>query len=224
MVHERFRTTAIVVIALASAAVLPRLPAAPPGWPLPGWGQRLLLAFFLPVTANVLCLLFTRLLRFDARQRDVRRLRPAYETVLDVGVAFILGLHLVLLATLLGAGVWISTLPPLFVGAALVVVGNVLPRLRPNPALGVHTPWTVRSERVWARTHRVSGYLLVVWGLAVMTSAGLAPGLLPGLVLYGAAGLGVGVAALSYWIWRSSLGPPAAADPARDVGKLSKTS
>ena len=40
-----------------------------------------------------------------------------------------------------------------------------MPRARPNWWFGIRTPWTLSNDRVWERTHRVGGYLLVAVGI-----------------------------------------------------------
>jgi len=49
--------------------------------------------------------------------------------------------------------------------AMLLAMGNFLPRVRPNYFAGVRTPWTLASETVWRRTHRLAGKLFVIGGL-----------------------------------------------------------
>ena len=51
----------------------------------------------------------------------------------------------------------------------LGLCGNVFPALKRNRYFGIRTPWTVRDDRVWERTHRVFGHLLV--GLALVLVA-----------------------------------------------------
>jgi uncharacterized membrane protein len=80
----------------------------------------------------------------------------------------------------------------LLCGACLfiVVFGNLMGKLRRNFYLGVRTPWTLASERVWNRTHRfaarisvVAGLLglalsiggLYLWAVLALLVAGLAP-------------------------------------------------
>ena len=47
------------------------------------------------------------------------------------------------------------------VGTLLVVLGGVMGRRRPNWTTGIRTPWTLADERVWDKTHRVAGRLMV---------------------------------------------------------------
>jgi uncharacterized membrane protein len=72
-----------------------------------------------------------------------------------------------------------------------VAVGNLLPRTRPNLALGIRTARTLSDRRLWMLTHRVGGYVVVAVGIAT-TFSGLFLArtnmpVLPGLVGLGGA-------------------------------------
>jgi uncharacterized membrane protein len=45
-------------------------------------------------------------------------------------------------------------------------MGNVLGKVRRNFWVGVRTPWTLASERVWNDTHRLAARLFVVAAVA----------------------------------------------------------
>lgn len=59
------------------------------------------------------------------------------------------------------------------VGVLLLVVGNYMGKLRKNFFIGIRTPWTLASDEVWAKTHRLGGWTFVFAGL-VMILSGLA--------------------------------------------------
>jgi uncharacterized membrane protein len=46
-----------------------------------------------------------------------------------------------------------------------ILIGNVMGKLRRNFYLGVRTPWTLASERVWNATHRFAARIMVASGL-----------------------------------------------------------
>lgn len=197
MSHERFRAVLIAVALAASAAVVAFLPAGlPPAFGVPlgaaAWLSRVVDAFFLPLAAAAVCLIFRRLANAGPARASVDRFRGTFELVLDASVGLVIALHATLLATLLvGVKPSLGLVPPLAVGIVLVVIGNALPRVRPNDVIGVTTAWAKRSERAWARTHRVAGYLVVALGLAVIVSTFLVRDHLGSLV-----GIGVGATAL----------------------------
>ncbi len=51
------------------------------------------------------------------------------------------------------------------VGLLLAGIGNYITTLKPNWFVGIRTPWTLESETVWRRTHRLGGRLMVAGGL-----------------------------------------------------------
>jgi uncharacterized membrane protein len=60
-------------------------------------------------------------------------------------------------------------------GLLLIILGNFMPKMRQNRVMGVRTPWTLRDERVWDRTHNVSGPLFMLGGAALIVATFLVP-------------------------------------------------
>ncbi|HPA53375.1 MAG TPA: SdpI family protein [Thermoanaerobaculia bacterium] len=61
------------------------------------------------------------------------------------------------------------------VAVFFVVFGNSMAKLRHNWFVGIRTPWTIASEEVWTRTHRLAAPIWVTGGLVQLVGA-----LLPG--------------------------------------------
>lgn len=55
----------------------------------------------------------------------------------------------------------------ILVGLSLlfVLIGNLLPKTKPNPYVGIRVPWTLNHPEVWYKTHRVGGMAMTAWGL-----------------------------------------------------------
>jgi uncharacterized membrane protein len=84
------------------------------------------------------------------------------------------------------------------------LLGNRLGKVQRNFWMGVRTPWTLASEAVWIRTHRLTAWLWVPGGvlLAVLGFAG--PSLVPMtacVVLWMAGLLLMGLAPVVYSLW-----------------------
>lgn len=93
------------------------------------------------------------------------------------------GAHVIVLLVYTGLTIWtlinaweqtenIYTLSPLatqifsiLLNIGLMIVGNYLPKCKPNLLLGIRTPWTLKSEQVWYQTHRFGGWFFVIGGL-----------------------------------------------------------
>jgi len=61
----------------------------------------------------------------------------------------------------------------LLLGLIFVLVGNYLPKCKPNRTIGIKIKWTFESEANWVATHRLAGRLWVAGGLLFMACAWL---------------------------------------------------
>ena len=139
----------------------------------------------------------------DRREPNYARFGDAYDTIVAAALLLILATHGIVLALALGHRVAVSRLVPALVGALFVVIGNVMPRMRPNWWFGVRTPWTLSNDRVWARTHRLAGFSMTAAGLVTIASALVLPARLGLPVLIAAiVAAALGPAVYSYLTWK----------------------
>ena len=170
----------VAVAVIASAVVYPDLPVTvPTHWDMlgrpNGWGSRVWGAWVLPVVMLLLSGLMRVLPRIDPRGANYAKFGGAFEAIIISILLYMLGLHLIILRASLGYPVAMERVLPIGIGILLVLIGNLLPRARPNWFIGIRTPWTLSSDRVWEKTHRVGGRAFVAGGLAILIAALVAP-------------------------------------------------
>ncbi len=173
MSHSRFRAAILVAAFVLAVVVFVQLSAAASSEPITLY-QRVVVAFFLPAAALGISALIRRLSGEEPFRENYARFRGTFELLLDLTVVLIIGLQLTLQAWIIlfhrsGRAPRLWFIPTTLIGLALIITGNVLPRLRPNSTMGIRTPWALRDERTWNRVHRAGGYLLVLFGLALLT-------------------------------------------------------
>ncbi|HEY0197640.1 MAG TPA: SdpI family protein [Rhodanobacter sp.] len=83
----------------------------------------------------------------------------------------ILVLGLAMLFNGAGYAMPMPMLAMLAAGAIFMVIGNYMGKLRRNFFIGIRTPWTLSSDAVWERTHRIGGWLFLLAGLVAMLSS-----------------------------------------------------
>ncbi len=196
---------------LFSAIVYPWLPPrVPVHWnargEIDGWASRIVGALALPTMMVVVWALMRWLPSLDPNRTNDPTFRGAYNVVVTTTIAMLAALHVAVLGTALGWPVRIDTAVALGTGALMVVAGILMPRTPPNALFGVRTPWTLSSERVWERTHRVAGYTFVLTGLVVGASTVLVPEWTIVVLLVAATAAAVGLIAYSYVAWRQETG------------------
>ena len=60
-------------------------------------------------------------------------------------------------------------------GLLLLVIGNYLGKVTRNFFVGIRTPWTLASDEVWLRTHRIGGWLFVAGGAVILIAGFIGP-------------------------------------------------
>jgi uncharacterized membrane protein len=181
-----------------------------------GWSSKTMLVLVFPVVGFLLGLLFMALPKIDPRKREVAQHAPTYWSIVNIVLVFLAAIQVMLVGYNLGWPIDIPMLVPVGVGVLLLLIGNLMPRMRPNWVMGIRTPWTLSSEQVWRKTHRLGGYCFMAMGL-MMVAAGFVgtPATLPYFV-----GVIVVIALVpvvySFFAWRSEQEATSTSPPTRE--------
>jgi uncharacterized membrane protein len=130
-----------------------------------------LIAGLLPTLAAVMAVSVTAIWKRDLIRDPEEAFAPTYNAILFAVVAFVIGMHLLVMGALTGAlppSVWFARGTIVLFGLVVMRVGDLLPRTRPNLALGIGTPRTLADRRVWMLTHRTAGHLSVLLGVIIV--------------------------------------------------------
>ena len=132
------------------------------------WG-----VFMMPLVSLGLFLLFLVIPNIDPNKANIAEFRESFNLFIGLFVVFMLYIHGLTLAWNLGyTGFKMSTsmLPAL--GLLFIFIGFMLRRAKRNFFIGIRTPWTLSSDTVWEKTHRIgavlfmgSGVLAIIGGL-----------------------------------------------------------
>lgn len=186
----------VVVVAgyaLGALALYSGLPQEiPPSWSVPGrgtlWLGAPMVAFLLPTAVAVTDALLRGLsVRHRVDETSVVHVLAIYDAIMLRFMVFVVGVHATVLAGLLGmlrGQEWAAQIVPLMLGFTIISIGNLLPRTRPNLAIGIRTRRTLSDRALWIRVHRSAGYIVVACGAVIVFSAIAVPRPLgPGMVL-----------------------------------------
>jgi uncharacterized membrane protein len=80
-------------------------------------------------------------------------------------VGLMCGLAVLVLLEAIGKDVRINEMVFAGVGLLFIVLGNYMGKVRKNFFIGIRTPWTLASDEVWSRTHRLGGKVFILIGL-----------------------------------------------------------
>jgi len=133
--------------------------------------DQLIVLFLLPITASVIYSLIGSLQRRKLPQQENGSADRAIQGIVFWVVLFLMGVHTLMLAVLFSVEwvqPWAKRGVVMLLGVTLVGIGNLLPRTRPNMALGIRTARTLSDRQLWMLTHRMSGYATVAVGVVTL--------------------------------------------------------
>ncbi|OUO61740.1 hypothetical protein B5F74_03730 [Collinsella sp. An271] len=203
---------AVLVNFATYIALLPAMPdQLPSHWGVDGvddWNSKEASLAMAALPAIMLAVLFI-VPRIDPKGRNFERFSGIYRTFVTVLTLFMIAISwagpLTVWGYLSTDGAVLNTLLFGFFGLLFIGLGNYLPRVKPNYTFGIRTPWTLASEEVWRRTHRASGPVFVVAGIATFIAAlfaSIAPAIAIGVMLVTVLGATAFAGVYSYLAWR----------------------
>ncbi len=125
------------------------------GWASYPWG--ILIA---PVTITLIYFLIKYIRKIDPFIKGNSR---KWLPILDILIILFISIQIITLLY-----VWIEpsyNLFPFLFSIFLIVFGNYLPVIPRNGFVGIRTPWTLSSDYVWNKTHRIAGYVTILTGI-----------------------------------------------------------
>ena len=75
------------------------------------------------------------------------------------------------IAYALGKDIKVGFYLTIFLSLLFIAIGNYLPKTKRNYSIGIRVPWTLNSDYVWEKTHRLAGYLWVVCGILMLLAS-----------------------------------------------------
>ncbi|HTR03558.1 MAG TPA: SdpI family protein [Thermoanaerobaculia bacterium] len=167
----------LVLGAAAITAVLyPALPDPMPShWnaagEVNGWMPKFWGAALVPLIMAFIWLMFLVLPRISPRGFEMEPFLRAWGVFKVMLLAVMLFISVIVLRAAQAGGKISMTAVFVALGLLFVVLGNLLGKVTRNFFVGIRTPWTLASEEVWYRTHRLAGKLFVISGTAVIAAA-----------------------------------------------------
>jgi len=161
------------------------------------WG-----VFLMPIIAAVMFVLFLVVPAIDPLKANIAQFREAFNLFILLIMLFLGYVWALTLAWNLGFTNFrmsAAMLPAL--GLLFIYIGYMLRKAKRNFFIGIRTPWTLSSDTVWTRTHRLGSVLFILSGaLALMGS--LFGSLAIWFVMVPLLGSTLFLVVYSYWLYR----------------------
>ncbi len=137
------------------------------------WTSRAGGAFGMVGVLIFMYVLFLALPMLDPKKDRYADFEKVYHLFKNIMVTFFAVIYVLSGLYNLGYPIQIQFWVPWLVGLLMILIGNYLGKLKRNWFVGIKTPWTLSSENVWNKTHRVGGWMFIVFGVCIIISPNL---------------------------------------------------
>lgn len=140
--------------------------------------EKMLPIFLLMPGIMVLMLALTVVLPWiSPKNFEIEGFRSTWDYVMALVIGMFTWMQFAMLYASIQPGVGVGRLFLAGIFLFFALMGNVMGRVRRNFWMGIRTPWTLASEQVWYRTHRLAAWLFV--GVGILGFLGVLVGISP---------------------------------------------
>jgi len=137
-----------------------------------GYISRFWGAFLMPVIAAAMLLLFLVIPGIDPLKANIAKFREYFNSFITLIVVFMVYMHVLTMLWNLGYdqfNMGAAMLPAM--GLLFIFAGVMMRKAKRNFFIGIRTPWTLSSDRVWDETHRIGSTLFIISGILALLGA-----------------------------------------------------
>ena len=121
--------------------------------------------FLMPLLSMILFLLFIAIPKIDPLKHNIEKFRKYYDGFVVLIIVYLF--YVYLLTIFWNIGIRFSMVQPLVpaIGILFYYIGILTENAKRNWFIGIRTPWTLSSEGVWEKTHKIGGKLFKIAGI-----------------------------------------------------------
>ncbi len=124
-----------------------------------GYAPKSFGLFFMPMLSLLLVGLFLLIPKIDPMKANIEKFRAYYDSFIISFLLFLFYIHILTLAWNFGIrfNMTLAILPA--ISLLFYYIGIMFENAKRNWFIGIRTPWTLSSDRVWDRTHKLGASL-----------------------------------------------------------------
>lgn len=131
-----------------------------------GYMPKFLNLFLLPIITLITFLLFIILPKIDPLKTNYVKFKKYYNWFLAAFTAFML--YIYALTIIFNQGIEFNMTAAIIPALTIFfyLIGTVIGNAKQNWFIGIRTPWTLSSEKVWDKTNKLGGKIFKIFGIA----------------------------------------------------------
>jgi uncharacterized membrane protein len=126
------------------------------------WG-----VFLIPVISLGVMLLFLAIPLIDPLRANIQKFKGYYYGFAAIFMVYFLYIYILTMLWNLDMRFDMTKALMPAIGILFIVAGAMMRKAKRNYMVGIRTPWTLASDTVWERTHKLGGWLFIGAGIVI---------------------------------------------------------
>jgi uncharacterized membrane protein len=118
----------------------------------------------IPFLTIVIFLLFISIPKIDPLKRNYAKFIKYYDSFILIFIIFMVYINFITLLINLNSNLKINNFIIPAIGILFIYMGIILKNIKRNWFIGIRTPWTISSDKVWDKTHILGSKLFIISG------------------------------------------------------------
>jgi len=128
-----------------------------------GWGT-----FLMPIVSIFMLLLFMVIPRIDPLKANIEKFRKYFDGFIILIVLFLFYIYILSISWSIGLRFDMGRLMTPAMGLLFYYCGILIENAKRNWFIGIRTPWTLSSDSVWEKTHKIGAKLFKASGVIAL--------------------------------------------------------
>ncbi len=124
--------------------------------------------FLMPFVSTGLLLLFILVPKIDPLKANIEKFRKYFNIFIVLIILFLFYIYLLTIFWNLGLRFSMNQFLPPALAILFYYVGILVEKAKRNWFIGIRTPWTLSSDKVWEKTHKIGGRLFKALGVITL--------------------------------------------------------
>ncbi|MFA4960658.1 MAG: SdpI family protein [Candidatus Pacearchaeota archaeon] len=130
-----------------------------------GYSSKAFGLFFIPVLTLILTLIFLVIPKIDPLKKNIKKFENHYFGFIIVFILFMCLVQAQIILWNLSVKINPNIVFPIGIAALFFYIALLMRVVKRNWFIGIRTPWTLASDRVWDKTHALGSKLFFISGI-----------------------------------------------------------
>jgi len=167
----------IIILTFISAIYLyPSMPdRIPVHWDFEGqadeYSPKIVGLFVMPIVSLLLFLLMSAIPKMAVHKKNIKEIEPKLATFILIFILIFSAIYAAGILQMKGFNISMTKVSLISIAVLFFYISHLIKDIKKNFFIGIRTPWTLSSAKVWKKTHKMGSKLFIVFAILFLIAS-----------------------------------------------------